>query len=303
MKKTARQLVVALKGTMQKFSRDRCPRMAAALAYYAIFSLAPLLLLLIHLSGYFVDPEDLQGRLTAEMEEVIGREGAEAIQEMMAVRDEPAEGGVGMLMGLAVLIFAATGVVVQLQEALNKAWDMAADPERGGIRTLLFKRLFSFAMILSIGFLLLVSMVLSTVVTSMGEIIEWYLPTFLSQYTLLALNVGLELVIITALFMAVYKILPDARIAWSEVWQGALLTALLFIVGKWGIGWYLGTRDFGSLYGAAGSMVLILIWVYYSSMIVLFGAEFTQVWARVNGKIIRPRKGAVRVISQETYLR
>jgi len=198
---------------------------------------------------------------------------------------------------IAAVLFGATTAFAQLQDALNRAWGVKPDPKRGQIRNFLAKRVFSFGVVLAVAFLLLVSLVLTTALAAFGDLLTTRLGA--PGALLSAVNGLVSFVIVAALFAAMFKLLPDARIAWTDVWFGALGTALLFVLGKGAIGYYLGRTDPGSAYGAAGSLAIVLIWVYYSSMIVLFGAELTRVWAERYGSGVRPGKGAVEFVEVE----
>lgn len=283
--------------TIDEFSRDDCMQMAAALAYYTVFSLPPLLVLLIAFAGTQFEEQAVQGRIEQEITQVVGPEAASQVQTMIsnAGRSMRGEGGFwASVLGISALLFGATSAFAQLQKALNRAWNVAPDPNRSGITNFLLKRALSFGMILVTGFLLLVSLALSAVLSALGSgLQEWvpWLPLNVSK----VLDVGLSLTVITVLFAAIFRILPDARIAWRDVWIGAAATAALFVAGKTLIGVYIGHSDPGSMFGAAGSLVLVLLWIYFSSVILLFGAEFAQVWARRHGEAIRPSEGAVRI--------
>jgi membrane protein len=185
---------------------------------------------------------------------------------------------------------------VELQAALNRAWGVEPDPDRGGVKNFVIKRLFSLGMVLSIAFLLLVSLVLSAALTAFGGALGGLLPGDASEVLLQLLDNAVSLVVITLLFAAMFKVLPDARIAWRDVWVGALVTTVLFLAGKFLIGLYLGQANPGEAYGAAGSLAILLVWIYYSSLILLLGAEFTPVWARERGAGVEPQEGAVRVV-------
>lgn len=299
MKKHGKTILEIVKQTFKEFSEDDCPRMAAALSYYTIFSLPPLLFLIIMIAGFVFSASAAQEALTSEIEGVVGADTAAQIGTMISSASEQATSDSGLIMtilgGLA-FVFGATGAFAQLQDALNRAWEVAPDPERGGIIHFVFKRFLSFGMILATGFLLLVSLALSAAVSAIGSSIEEYLPAGIGPWVPRALDFIVSLALITLLFAAIFKFLPDARIRWREVWTGAFVTAVLFVVGKFGIGFYLGQSNPGSAYGAAGSLAIILLWMYLSAMILLIGAEFTQVWARRLGKRIEPSKGAVRMI-------
>lgn len=285
-----------LKQTIQEFMADGCPNMAAALAYYTIFSLAPLLVLIILLVGFFFDPQEVEGQLIQQIGGLVGPEAAEQTKEMVRSADERlADGGVmTTLIGLGALLFGATGAFAQLQQALNTAWEVKPDPNQGGLKNFIGKRILSLGMVSGIAFLLLVSLVVSTALTAFGTLLTDAVP-FLGKPMLLVLNFLISLLIITVLFATMFKVLPDAEIAWRDVWVGAAATAVLFVIGKFLIGLYLGESDPGGVFGAAGSLALILIWIYYSAMILFFGAEFTQVWTKRAGRHIVPSAGAVRM--------
>ncbi len=299
MRIKGRSLLEVVKLTAKEFTQDDCPRMAAALAYYTVFSLPPLLFLIIMIAGFAYPEATARQAITNEIREVVGPETAEQVGTMIDSASERARAGGGLLvtvLGGVALIFGATGAFAQLQAALNKAWQVAPDPAQGGIKNFAFKRLISFGMILATGFLLLVSMALSAIVTALGSSIADMLPISLASWVPRLFDLTVSLAVITFLFAALFKILPDAEIRWRDVWAGAIVTAILFVLGKFGIGLYLGQSDPGSAYGAAGSLAIVLIWIYFSSMMLLLGAEFTQVWARRYGKRIQPSKGAVRVV-------
>lgn len=288
-----------VKQTANEFAQDDCPRMAAALAYYTVFSLPPLLFLIIMIAGFAVPEDTAREAITAEINEVVGRETADQIGTMIDGASDRAHSGGGVLvtiLGLAAFVFGATGAFAQLQGALNKAWEVAPDPDQGGLKNFAAKRLLSFGMILGTGFLLLVSLGVSALVTLLGSKIAAELPVGISSWVPRMLDLATSIAIITVLFAALYKVMPDAEIRWQDVWTGAIVTAILFVLGKFAIGFYLGRSNPGSAYGAAGSLAIVLIWIYFSSMIMLLGAEFTQVWARRYGKRIRPSKGAVRMV-------
>ena len=294
-----------LKATLKEFVSDDCPRMAAALSYYTMFSLPGLLILVMLMAGLFADPEDLRGRILEQIQVLIGTAGAEQIHAILEHADKPGAGNPLVVIGsLAVLLFAATGAFAQLQGALNRTWEVEPDPERGGmIRNFFMKRVLSFLMILGVALLLLASLVAQTVLTAFGDFVQWLLPDPFSSVTLRVVSVVLSLVMASLLFAALFQILPDARVRWRDAWKGAAATGLLFIVGNVLLGFYLSRSDPASAFGAAGSLALILIWIYYSSMIFFLGAELTQVLARRRGESIRPSRGAVRVVTERKTIR
>ena len=269
-----------LKQTVSEWVDDNVPALAAALAYYTLFSIAPLLIIAIAVAGLVFGQEAAHGAIQAQLRGLIGEPGATVVQDMVASASKPESGVLATLVGLAVLAFAATGVFVQLQDALNAIWK-APRRQMSGLLSFLRQRLLSFAMVLGIGFLLLVSLVVSAGLAAAGTFLVGLLPAW--EALLQAVNVGISFAVITLLFAMIYKVLPDTRVAWSDVWIGAAVTSLLFGLGKLGIGLYLGKSSVASAYGAAGSFAVLLLWVYYSSQLLFLGAEFTQVYARWHG--------------------
>lgn len=299
-----RGIFAIVRDSVKDFMEDDCTTAAAALSYYTVFSLPPLLLLLLLLLGAVMDPEDVQGQLRTQIEALMGPAGGEQVQTILARAQPPA--GRGLLataIGFATLLLGATGAFGQLQASINRAWEVKPDPEQGGIKSFLLKRVFSFGMILALAFLLLVSLALSAVLSAFGDTLGQMLGGGVSVAVLEALNAALSLAVITLLFAAIFRIMPDARIAWKDVWVGAVVTALLFTAGKFLLGFYLGRSNPGEAFGAAGSLALMFIWIYYSSMIVLYGAEFTQTWAKRRGSGITPEPGAVRVVEESHVVR
>ncbi|MEX0599929.1 MAG: YihY/virulence factor BrkB family protein [Rhodothermales bacterium] len=296
-RKQSRTAWSILKETVDEFMADDCLQMAAAVAFYTVFSLPPLLVLIVTFAGVQLGEEAVQGRLAAEITQVVGSDAAGQIQMMVSNASHSLAGGGSfwaMLIGVVALVAGATGAFHQLQRALNRAWGVQPAPDRSSIATFFVKRALSFGMILGTGFLLVVSLALSTTLTAIGSNLQELvpgLPLSLSKVMDFAVSVAL----ITTLFAAMYRILPDARISWRDVWTGAGVTGALFVVGKMATGIYLGQSNPGSVFGAAGSFALVLLWIYYSAVLVLLGAEFTQVWARRHGEALRPSKGAVRV--------
>ena len=291
-----------LKQTFKGFSEDDCPTMAAALSYYTVFSLPPLLVLLLTILGAVLDPRDIQGTIETQIRDAMGPAGASQVRTILANANRPGGGTGPAILGLVGLLLGATGVFGQLQAALNKAWGVAPDPAKGGIKHMIVKRVFGIGMVLGLAFILLVSLVVSAALAAFGEQVGQYLPSGLSAPVLEAINFAGSLAVISLLFAAIFKILPDAEIAWRDVGVGAVATALLFVAGKFALGLYLGQSNPGEAFGAAGALALMLVWIYYSSMIVLLGAEFTQVWAEHRGSGIVPERGAVRVIRETRKL-
>jgi membrane protein len=296
MAKGERVIVGVIKDSVKDFIEDDCMDSAAALSYYTIFSLPAILVLIMLLVSSVMDPTDVRGGLESQIESLIGPTAGEQVRTIIQESEQRPRGGLlPTLLGIAGLLFGATGAFGQLQKTLNRAWNVEPDPHQGGIKTFLAKRLFSFGMILAVAFLLLVSLVISAALSGLGDRLGAVLPSGFSEPALQAMNQAISLVVITLLLAAMYKVLPDAKISWRSVWVGGAVTAVLFVVGKFLIGFYLGQSNPGQAYGAAGSLAVLLLWVYYSSLILLFGAEFTETWAERRGHGIEPEPGAVRV--------
>lgn len=281
-----------LKTTFSEWRLDQASLMAAALAYYTVFSLAPLLIIAIAIAGAVFGTKAAEGELVRQIQSIVGFDAAQLIQTAVANagRLDSSQDAFPAVINIVLLLFGATVVFGQLQNALNKIWEVKVQPE-GAVKHFLRKRLLSFSIVLVIAFLLLVSLVISTVLVIIGNYLRDLVPGF--TYLWQAVNGLVSFGIVTLLFASIYKILPDAKIAWSDVGVGAIMTAVLFEIGKFAIGFYLGKTGFGSAYGAAGSLVILLTWVFYSAQILFFGAEFTQVYARRFGKQIVPAKHAI----------
>lgn len=294
-----------LKATIREFMRDDCPRMAAALSYYTVFSLPALLLIVLLVAGLFADPERLQGEILFRLNALIGPSAAEQVQAIIGNVERPGSGGaLAVVVSIGALLFAATGAFAQLQGALNRAWEVEPDPDRGGVvRNFLMKRILSFGLILGISLVLLASLVAQTVITWFADVVAALLPDLVTGAALSLLSLGLSLIAATLLFGVIFHVVPDARVHWRDAWKGALATGTLFILGNVLLGFYLSRSSWTDAFGAAGSLVLILVWMYYSSMIFFFGAELTQVLARRRGEEIRPSRGAVRVVIERRTIR
>ena len=285
-----------VKDSLVDFWNDDCPRMAAALSYYTVFSLPGLLILLVAIAGIIWDPQDVSGAIEGQMRSLIGPEAAGQVREMMARGESDKPSSIATkIVGTLALIFGATGAFIQLQTALNDAWKVEPDPSQGGIRNFIVKRIFSFGLILFIAFMMLISLALTAMLSALGQALGSGLP----EVILGAAEFIVSFAVITLLFAAMFKVMPDAIVAWRDVWVGAIVTALLFVAGKFALAFYLGRANPGDAFGAAGSLALILIWIYYATMILLFGAEFTEAWATERGSGITAERGATRVIEQK----
>jgi membrane protein len=269
-----------LKDTAVSWSNHKDARLGAALAYYSIFSIGPLILIAIAIAGAVFGADAVRGNVAAQLRGLLGDTGAKAIDGMLAGASKPQEGIFATLFGVAMLVFAAVGVVVQLKDALNTVWEVKPS-KSSGVWDFIRTYLVSLAGVLSLGFLLLVSLLFTTVLAAGTKYIEPWLPEFAMQAT----GFVVSFAFITLLFAMMFKWLPDVAIAWRDVWLGAAVTALLFEVGKFLIGLYIGKQGLESTFGAAASLVVLLIWVYYSSQIVLMGAEFTRTYAMQSGSL------------------
>lgn len=269
------------RAAVESWIDDHAASMGAALAYYTFFSMAPLLLIVISVAGLLLGREAAQGHLMEELSGMLGPQAAASIQALVASASKPAESWWGTLIGIGVMLVGATTVFAELQDALDRIWQAPERPAGGGLWALLRARVLSFGLILGLGFLLMVSLVMGAVITALGR---WWRDT-LGDWAWLAqsLNLGLGFLITATVFAMIYKLMPRAYVEWKDVWVGSLVTALLFTLGKTLISLYLSASGVASAYGAAGSLVLVLVWIYYSAQVFLLGAEFTWVYANARG--------------------
>jgi len=283
-----------LRATMSDWYEDRAQRIGAALAYYTIFALAPGLVIVMALAGLMLGP-GAESQIIEQIRDLIGKQGAAAIEATIRSARNETLGATGTALALIPLVFGLWGVFGELQDGLNTIWGVTPKPGRR-IRDILKERFWSFAMVVGIGFVLLVSLVLSAWLAAVGTYVGSLLPA--PATGLEALNFVISFVVITGSFALIFKLLPDVKIAWRDVWLGAAVTSLFFTVGKFLIGLYLGKSAVASAYGAAGSLVIIVVWVYYSAQILLFGAEFTKVWTKRRGSGFVPEQTAVPVTQE-----
>ncbi len=274
-------LLALCKQAVATWIDDYAPSMGAALAYYTLFSIAPLLLIVISIAGLVFGPDAARGQIFAELRELMGDEGAAAAQGLLQSVNKPAQGVLGTTVGVVLLGVGAISVFGELQNSLDRIWRAPGRAGGSGVWTLVRTRLLSFGMVLGVGFLLVVSLVASAAVAAVGK---FSAPLF-GAWVVVAelLNLALSFAVVTATFAMIYKIIPRVPIGWRDVWIGAAVTALLFAIGKSLIGLYLGRSTFASGYGAAGSLVVLLVWMYYSAQIFLLGAEFTKAYAETFG--------------------
>jgi membrane protein len=279
-----------IRQTFSEWSNDKAGRLGAALSYYTVFSLAPLLLIVISIAGLAFGRAAAEGSIFNQLSGLIGPDAARLIQAAVAKAHHTGGGILGTAIGIVILLVGATGVVTELQDALDTVWKVQPKSS-GGVRGLVRNKLLSVAMILALGFLLLVSLVVSAVLSALSG----WLRAVIGDIAILSwlIDAVVALGVISTLMALIYKILPDAKVAWRDVWVGALATAVLFLFGKYLIGLYIGRASVGSAFGAAGSLAALLVWIYYSAQIVLLGAEFTRVYANRFGAKVLPSEQAI----------
>jgi membrane protein len=277
-----KSIVTLFKETFTEFMDDKAPRLGAALAYYTIFSIAPLLLIAIAVAGVVYGKQAAQHDVLAQLKGLFGDAAAKSIQELLVSASKPRSGKIATIVGIITLLFGAAGVFGQLKDALNTIWNVEPK-KRSGFIGMVRDRFLSFAMVFGIAFLLLVSLVLDAALSAVARHVG--LPGGETPWQFLQLGVSFG--VVTALFALIFRFLPDTKVEWRDVWYGASFTSFLFVIGKFLLGIYFGRAAVGSAYGAAGSLVLLLVWIYYSAQILFFGAEFTQVYSRHHGS----RKG------------
>ncbi len=290
-KQVLKNLWSILKDTFNEFIDDRVLKLSAALAYYTIFSLPSMLIVVIGLCSIFFGREAVQGQIFSQIGDFIGADAALQIQDILKKTTLHHDNIAATIIGLFTLLFAATGMFGEIQDSINSIWGLQAKPKRGLIK-MLVNRLMSFSMVIVLGFILLVSLLVNALLEGLLHRVEHYFSEKVINY-LFILDYGVMIAVTTVLFASILKVLPDAKILWKDVWVGAFATSILFLFGKFLIGYYLKHNSSVSAYGAAGSMILILLWVYYSAIILYFGAEFTQVYVRYKERKIEPNKYAV----------
>ncbi len=265
---------------------DNVPRLGASLSYYTLFAMAPVIIIAIGIAGLFFGPEAVRGEIVGQIRDLMGEQGARAVQSMLEGASRPSDSRVATAVGLFTFFIGATGAFLELQTALNGIWRVKPKEDGKWWKELVVQRLISFGLVIAVGFLLLVSLVVSAGLTALNRYLGAAFPGLTEVWN--AGNLLVSFGVVTLLFAMVYRVLPDVKLLWRDVWLGAVVTAGLFTVGKTLIGLYLGTSGIASTYGAAGSVVVLLVWVYYSAQIVLFGAEFTRAWVEWDGSRPKP---------------
>lgn len=286
----ARNIFSYFKETYQEWSSDDAFEKSSSIAYYSVFSLPGLLIIIVTAATLIWSPEYVEQVITDQIGGAMGGDAAQQVQTMLQNSRQESNSTMALIVGIATLVFGATGVFSQLQKSLNDAWEVELDPD-AGIKQTVLSRVTALGIILALAFLLIVSLVLSSVLAAIDGWLEQQLPG-IPTFIFFIINNLVSIAILTALFGLMFKVLPDVDVEWRSVWPGALLTAVLFTIGKFLLGFYFGQSDPGATFGAAGSIILIMLWVYYSSLIMLFGAEFTQVYARRNGHRLEPSEHA-----------
>ncbi len=285
------------KATATGFANDRALKLSAALSYYTVFSMAPLLLLMISLAGFFLGRDAIEGHVFSEMKGLIGASAAAQIQEVIQNMELSGTTTTALVIGIITLIIGATSVFGEIQDSINMIWKVKAKPKRGWVK-LLKDRLLSSSLIIGLGFLLIVSLIVNGLLLAVSDYLRQFIPDI--TITLFhVINVVVSMAVITILFGVIFKVLPDAKIAWKDVRAGAFFTACLFLLGRFLIGVYIDASSTGTAYGAAGSIIVILVWVYYTAAILYFGAEFTKVYAEYTGAQIEPADYAVYIEERE----
>jgi membrane protein len=277
-----RGLGVLLRRSLAGWWKDDVPRLGASLAYYTLFALAPILVVAISIGGLIFGAEAVRGEIVGQIQGLIGREGAEGVQALLEGASRPSSSIAATVVGIITFFLGATGAFLELQTALNAIWRVEPKADGSYLRVLVMQRVISFSLVVALGFLLITSLLVSAALAAVHRYMGNAFPGVVILWE--ALNVVVSLSVITLLFAMIYKVLPDVKLSWSDVWVGSLVTAGLFTLGKLVIGLYLGTTSIATTYGAAGSVIVILVWVYYSAQIILLGAEFTRAYVDEYGR-------------------
>lgn len=291
MKLKLKELWSIFKQSFKEFGEQSILKKSAALAYYTVFSLAPMLVVIITIGQFFYGREAIEGSIYGQIKGFVGENAALQIQDLIKNAAISGNSTFATIVGIIMLIFAATGVFIEIQDSINSIWHLKAKPKKGFIK-MIINRLLSFSMVVTLGFILLVSLIITALIEALGNQLERLLSD-VTVYIIYGINLVVTIGVITSLFAIIFKVLPDAKIRWRDIWIGSFTTALLFLIGKFAISFYLGTSNVSSSYGAAGSIIVVLLWVYYSAVILYFGATFTRVYAQCKGCRIYPNEYAV----------
>ncbi|MEJ7828412.1 MAG: YihY/virulence factor BrkB family protein [Segetibacter sp.] len=280
-----------LKNSFKGFGNDKVTKMSGSLAYYTVFSMAPLLIMIISLAGIFLGREAVEGKIYGQLAGFVGADTAAQLQEIIKNASLAGKSKIAAIIGGITLLIGATTVFAEIQDSINTIWGLKPKPKKGWLK-MIQNRFLSFSVIASLGFLLLVSLGVTALIEGLSERLRANFPE-VTVVVFYIINLVITLIVVTSIFAVIFKVLPDANIKWKDVWAGAIATAVLFILGKFAISFYISKSEVGSTYGAAGSLVVLLLWVYYSSIILYFGAEFTKAYAVKYGSEIHPNKYAV----------
>ena len=296
-KEYLKQLWKVIMATFSGFSNDNGLKFSASLAYYTVFSLAPLLILIISLTGFFLGHDAATGSLYPEIEKYVGSKAALQIQDMLKGLEFSGKSGIAVIISVVTLLIGASSIFIEIQDSLNIIWRVKAKPKKGWVK-MLQNRFISFSLIISLGFLLIASLAVNLLISALSNQITRFLPA-VTEVVMKGVNMFVTFVVISVLFGIIFKFLPDVKIKWKDVRSGAMFTAILFMIGQYVISLYITYTAQGSTYGAAGSLIVILVWIYYTSAILYIGAEFTQVYAEAIGSHIEPAEYAVHVQQTE----
>ena len=286
-----------IKEVFSDFSEDRVLKYSASLSYYTVFSIAPILIIIISVSGIFFGREAVQGQIFSQINGMVGNEAAAQIQDMIGKTHRSGNNFLASVVSVIILVVGATGIFAEIQDSINSIWGLKSKPKRGFIKIIL-NRVISFSLIISLGFILMVSLVLNAFIAAVSERLAQVFPGS-GVYFVTIVDQLLSFIVISFLFAVIFKVLPDAKIKWRDVSKGAIVTGLLFILGRYAISLYVAKSEVASVYGAAGSIIILMVWVYYTAVILYFGAEFTKVYSIKYGSKIRPNQYAVWVTVKE----
>jgi len=289
--KKIKELGKVISQSFKRFGEDKIPKYSASLAYTTVFSLGPLLIVIIFLCSIFFGQEATQGKIYSQMQQFVGQDAALQLQTIIQNASISNKGSFAAAIGIATLILGATAVFAEIQDSINTIWGFKAKPKKG-LWKIIRNRFLSFSVVVSLGFLLLVSLAISTILEGLSDQLKARFPN-VTVVIFYILNLIISFIVITSLFAVIFKVLPDARTKWKDIFPGALASGILFMIGKFAISFYIGKSHVGTTYGAAGSLVVLLLWVYYSAIILYLGAEFAKTWASYKGSSIRPNDYAV----------
>ena len=293
VKRFLKKIWALLLASFNSFTNDRGLKLSASLAYYTVFSLAPMLILIISLTSFFYGKDAIEGQVFSQLKAFVGDTAAAQIQEVIKNLQLSGKTNIALIAGIVTLVVGATGIFLEIQDSINIIWRVKAKPKRGWVK-MLKNRFLSFSLIISLGFLLMVSLIINGIIVALQTKLQYYFPD-ITILVVNGLNILVTFLVISFLFAIIFKFLPDVKISWKDVRTGAFFTAILFMIGRYAIGLYIESSGTTSVYGAAGSIIIILLWIYYTSAILYFGAEFTQVYAEQSGSRIEPADYAIHI--------